>query len=332
MREQLLGYLLGALDADEQAAIERQLAVDPQLRRELESLRSQLLPLETGRMEYEPPGDLVARTCAQLDSLPQPAEVGKIAPAATGRDSYAHRSSFTMLEMLLTAGVCAAMAILFFPAVLESRDQSRRIFCQQSLRQLGEALTRYSLEHDTIPAIPANGRMSFAGFIPVELQEAGYLTDPTILICPGSDLAAETEKFTIPSFEELQSAMCEATGHRFWNMKCRAAGSLGFNLGIFENGTYYAPVNEGRWFFVWASDAPSFHLPNRISANHSGRGMNLLFEDGHIEFVEGCCVPHTRDDVLRSIYGLAEAGRDKDDSVIGASIGRPTPASLFRGE
>jgi len=237
-----------------------------------------------------------------------------------------------MLEVLLTAGVCAAMAILFFPAVLESRDQARRTFCQSSLRQLGEALTRYTLDHDTIPAIPSDGRLSFAGMIPVKLQEAGLLPEPSILICPGSDLAAQNTKFVVPTMSQLEGALREATGHQLWDMKCRAAGSCGFNLGIFENGNYYAPVNERRWFFVWASDAPSFHLPNRISANHGGRGMNLLFEDGHIEFVQGFRVPRTRDDVLRSLYGLAEAGRGKDDSVIGSSIARPRSASLFWGE
>jgi prepilin-type processing-associated H-X9-DG protein len=168
--------------------------------------------------------------------------------------------------------------------------------------------------------------------IPIKLQEAGLLLNPSILICPGSDLAAENTRFAIPSMSQVECALRESTGHRLWGLKCRAAGSCGFNLGIFENGNYYAPVNESRSFFVWASDAPSFHLPNRISVNHGGRGMNLLFEDGHIEFIQGYRVPGTRDDVLRSLDGLAEAGRAKNDSVIGCSIARPRSASLFWGE
>jgi len=266
-----------------------------------------------------------------LDPL-ETASGSKAAPQLIQPESSAHPPSFSMLEVLLTAGVCAAMAILFFPAVLESRDEARRTFCQNSFRQLGEALTRYSIEHDTIPAIDPNSRLGFAGIIPVKLQEAGLLPDPTILICPGSEWAAQDTEFSVPSMADLEAAMQQASAHDLWELKCRAAGSYGFNLGIYENGKYYAPVNERRWFFVWAADAPSFHLPHRISANHSGRGMNLLFEDGHIEFIHGYFVPRTQDDVLRSLYGLAEAGRDKDDSVIGSSIASPRTASLFWGE
>jgi DNA-binding CsgD family transcriptional regulator len=130
MRELLLGYLLGALDADEQAAIERRLTEDPKLRDELELLRKHLQLLDCCRIEYEPPGDLVARTCAQLDSLnktdpPNRAKPdAKATPAPRPYESCSHHTTFSMLEMLLTAGVCAAMAILFFPAILESRDQA----------------------------------------------------------------------------------------------------------------------------------------------------------------------------------------------------------------
>jgi len=221
MREQLLGYLLGALDADEQAAVERQLSENPELVRELEFLRAQLLPLESNRMEYEPPGDLAARTCAQLDERAPASNDSTVAPVQYEYESFSHGNSFTMVEILLTAGVCAAMAILFFPAVLESRDHARRTFCQEGLRQLGEALTRFSLEHqDKIPKIPLDNKFGFAGIIPVKLQEAGFLVDPSILICPGSEFSRETTRFKIPTYDELSNA----SPHQFWNLKCRAGG------------------------------------------------------------------------------------------------------------
>ena len=46
MREDLLGYLLGALNAAEQQRIESRLAADPQLRRELHRLQRCLEPLD----------------------------------------------------------------------------------------------------------------------------------------------------------------------------------------------------------------------------------------------------------------------------------------------
>ncbi|MCA9163069.1 MAG: hypothetical protein KDA62_08820, partial [Planctomycetales bacterium] len=68
MREDLLGFLLGALDATERQRIERKLEADPQLREQLEEIRRKLDPLESIRddedaWENEPPFGLADRTC-----------------------------------------------------------------------------------------------------------------------------------------------------------------------------------------------------------------------------------------------------------------------------
>ena len=55
VREQLLGYLLGALDETEQDSIQEQLERDAKLRHELAELRDKLRPLEATRSEFTPP-------------------------------------------------------------------------------------------------------------------------------------------------------------------------------------------------------------------------------------------------------------------------------------
>ena len=49
MREQLIGYLLSALEPDEHQIVEAQLSRDPQLKRELELLSRSLQPLACDR-------------------------------------------------------------------------------------------------------------------------------------------------------------------------------------------------------------------------------------------------------------------------------------------
>ena len=63
MREQLLGYLLNALDSCERLEVERALASSAVVRAELELLRRHILKLELANEIYEPPAGLTERTC-----------------------------------------------------------------------------------------------------------------------------------------------------------------------------------------------------------------------------------------------------------------------------
>ena len=64
MREELVGYLLDALDADERATVEQRLRQDSQLQHELELLHESLEPLRADEGSFDPPQGLAARTCA----------------------------------------------------------------------------------------------------------------------------------------------------------------------------------------------------------------------------------------------------------------------------
>lgn len=68
IREYLIGYLLGALDEDEQQLVEESLAVDENLRRELGLLSRALAPLDSTFEEYAPPSNLAARTCEMVEA------------------------------------------------------------------------------------------------------------------------------------------------------------------------------------------------------------------------------------------------------------------------
>ena len=69
MQENLIGYLLCALEADECAEIQRRLAADTELRRKLLVLRRSLTPLEACRGPIEVPAGLAENTCKQIRRL-----------------------------------------------------------------------------------------------------------------------------------------------------------------------------------------------------------------------------------------------------------------------
>ncbi|MEX2559995.1 MAG: hypothetical protein WD403_08770, partial [Pirellulales bacterium] len=119
MREQLLGYLLGALEPTEREVLEDHLGQDDQLRGELALMRTGLEPLAeaVGRHDLpappsylpSPPG-LAARTCnfvAARSLVPS----GGLAAAGGWR----------LQDWLVAAGIGLAAAMLLFPGISNSR-------------------------------------------------------------------------------------------------------------------------------------------------------------------------------------------------------------------
>ena len=63
MQDQLIGYVLGALEAPEHEQVEQLLGSDTRLREDLELARKTLTPLACDRDHHEPPFGLAASTC-----------------------------------------------------------------------------------------------------------------------------------------------------------------------------------------------------------------------------------------------------------------------------
>ncbi len=322
MHEDLVGYLLGALDADERQRVEAALAADATLRRELQRLRQLLQPLDALNDDQIPPSGLVNRTLDRIEqntactrSDPSTARV----PAPVAATSFIR--TFSVADSLVMGLVMLAAFILLFPALVNSRFEARKISCQDNLRQLGIQLITYSdrrADH-TFPFVPLTGNRAFAGvFAPTLRDNLLIPADSSLLVCPGSDLATRGADWSVPSLQQID----QAAGHELILLCRRAAGSYAYSIGYFDQDGYRANRNLGRSYFALVGDTPSAYLPGRVSANHAGLGQNICFEDGHIEFVRD---PHVMrsDDPLRNRLGYAEAGVDRDDAVVLPSGMRP---------
>jgi anti-sigma-K factor RskA len=72
MHEHLVGYVCGALEADEVQLVEQNLNGDEEFRRCLERVKLILAPLECDREDCSPPDGLAARVCQMLLSRKRP--------------------------------------------------------------------------------------------------------------------------------------------------------------------------------------------------------------------------------------------------------------------
>lgn len=324
-REHLLGYLLGALERAEEEQVQAELDHNPTLRDEMCRLQACLgrLGLEEGPELVDPPADLAARTC-RLVAL----EAAKLRVASRSRvrpEPPAARR-FTWSDLIVAAAVLVAAASLFFPALSYTRFQSQIAACQNQLRLIGFGLHQFSdLAPDhSFPGPEPTGNRAAAGVVAPMLVKSGFVPGSQVFLCPSSLKVGGGSTFTVPTLDEID----RASGTTLIAMQRRMGGDYGYNMGYVKEDTLTRACNLGRSDYALVADAPSDLQPGRCSANHRGRGQNMVYEDGHVNFVLRMPAAGAKDDPFHNREGWVAAGLDSEDAVLGASSDQPLPMTL----
>lgn len=317
-RDQLLGYLLGALEPEEHEQIADALARDPALREEMRRLESCVGRLGLAdKTEYlEPPPDLVARTCQLVASQRRPVLV--LRPT---REAAAASRRYTWADLTVAACALITAGAMLFPALAYSRGQAQIAGCQNNLRHVGFALQDFTERQpdNAFPTPELTGNRSAAGVYTVHLNEGGFVRSPKVFLCPGAQNVRPTPGYHPPTFAELDRAI----GAALVALQRSMGGDFGANLGYTEGGELRRPCNLRRTSFAIVGDAPSDSQQGRRSSNHAGRGQNVLYEDGHVRLVIIIPSPEDLDDPLHNRDGYVAAGLDCNDSCLGRSHDRP---------
>ncbi len=323
-RDHLLGYLLEALDPPDHEQVEAELEENRELAAELARLESTLG--RVGLLEppelLDPPPGLARRTCRfVVEQASVAAQTSVLAPQAASAPAQCR---FTWSDLVTLAAVLIAGVSLALPALLSSRFQAQVASCQNQLRLIGMGLHSFSEldpEH-SFPGPELDGPRSAAGVV-APILVSHKLAEPPTFRCPSSP-AARIDPIRMPSLEELD----QLTGYELRTTQRTMGGDFGYNLGYFSAGRLKRPRDARRPNFVLVGDAPSDSRPHRISANHQGRGQNVLYEDGHIQLLKELPSPRLFDDPYHNRDGWVAAGVDSDDAVLGASADVPLPIRL----
>jgi hypothetical protein len=333
--EHLLGYLLGANDAHEDQLVKEHLSREPELHEQLETLRQRVGLLDDGLEEELPPADLTARTCQLLDdpslwsqitdtTTPVAEDVPSVARRAkmsSRRESVAGGPSrFSLMDGLVAMGVCLAALAIFFPALASSRMLASRIQCEDNLRQVGMGLHKFAdaSSRQRYPEIHGAGPLSVAGSYAPRLVNEGFIADPGVLSC-----VANANRLQLPTIEEL----LVAPESLLPELHDRLEGVFNYNLGTRQGDEIEAPKMAGRARFPIASDVVLVNNTLIGSDSHFENRVNILFDDGHVEFLK---IEHLPVDIQRVFVnndGLVQAGVDEDDVVLANSIARPIPGA-----
>jgi anti-sigma-K factor RskA len=329
MRNELLGYLLGALENHERAQVENELTSDGQLRSEAELLRRSLMPLEADAERFDPPVGLARRTIdfvflhlalqAQGPAANEPA-VTRLQPNWSEGPVPARR--WRIVDVSVAAGILVAALSVVVPAIIQSRANAERLACQNRMQQTYRGIAKYAdMNNGNLPiATVSNDFRSKAGIYAPLLSEAGYLDDDEMVVCPGSQLASEVaqgDEYRIPTIAELENA----SGKELDRLLRRMGGSYAFAIGYRENGRYHVLRLRPGADFPLLADLPGKN--GEPVGHHGGCGRNVLWANGAYRYIRTCCQPGTHDSIYTNDEGLLDAGMSRYDSVLGPSDGGP---------
>jgi hypothetical protein len=240
---------------------------------------------------------------------------GGVPASDSTRLEPAPRHFYSISDGIVLALVGLTAITMLLPALANSRYESRKVTCQNNLRQVGSLLIDDSLRHgQQFLEVPVSGPRAFDGIFAPELVKRQLLpADTTALHCPGVAWRDDTgRQQRVPTLEQID----QATGAEAELLRREAGGSYSYVVGYIDGQNRYRQIrNTSRAYFPILADAPSLHLEGRRSANHGGRGQNFMYEDGHITFVTRL-VQFGRDDPWRNQQGHAEAGMGRNDAVL----------------
>ncbi|EAQ80916.1 hypothetical protein DSM3645_12886 [Blastopirellula marina DSM 3645] len=337
MRDNLLGYLLNALEEDEARDVEVMAERSPETQQQLQRLQSHVDLLENSWVDVAPPAGLAARACAFLDTpvgrKSSSAESSAAAtkeldetpmedrPIAKGSRAFgaltSESSRFTMADMLVAAGACLAAAVIFFPALASSRMLASRLQCENNLHQVGMALHEFAYQNkqQSYPAIDTDGPADFAGSFGLPLVEQGFLKSPEYLSCAAN--RPKNDKFRLPTLQEVAQAAPDKIPGLHSNFEL----VYNYNLGSQKNGRVIPPRMQGRSDYPVASDIVRVGDKGNLAPNgHGVTGVNILFDDGRVEFIRLDEIP----ELVRQYYfndlGKVEAGVNENDPVLGSGF------------
>jgi len=257
--DDLLDYALGQLEGPQRATAEAELARDPAQARRAERLELALgRLLDDGDDRFEPPAGLASRTVGFVADRRSRRQILDFVPA---------RVPFRWADVAVAAGILMAGLLTLLPAVKSARDKMSQAGCGFNLQQLYAGLTHYAVRHGHYPSVDARDTDAPVGGYAAQLTDEFLLRDLGSLHCPCRGRCPHDG--TRPDPNHIDYAYHVGYRSRDSGQIVPASPRLGAQIPILAD---QPPHDDHRT--ILEGNSP----------NHNGRGQNVLFSDGHIQW------------------------------------------------
>lgn len=321
MEENLLGYLLKALDDDADREVAASLHQSPPLRSRLDLLERAVAPLAADRDNPPPPPELVLATlariaehrCRKLPSAPPPPR----SQAAHSGRAWLRRPDVLVaaVVLVLLGGIGSSYLVHLW------RDSVGRDQCRQNLFLVWRGLRTYCDTHEgNFPRIAENGPHSVAGMFVPTLRDNGMLASDVSINCPAQERRAPDRR-SVRELEELFAN--DPTAFRAEARKL--AGGYAYTLGYVDAAGLHGLRCDSGDQLPLVADRLESPLTQTNSANHGGGGQNVLYLGGHVQWHTNRNAGIDGDDIFVNRDHRVLAGKGREDTVLGPGDASPMP-------
>ncbi len=182
---------------------------------------------------------------------------------------------FTLIELLVVIAIIGILAGILLPVLSRARESARRTQCMSSLKQVGMGLIMYANENNESFPSSTTGAMAS-----LNLLYDTYISDSRVFNCP-SDTTVTTATnagmsvSTSGGSEEFTSAQCSYGYDSSHTQVDDADVALAADRPSTDSGTTNVDQNSPNHGGAY----------NSSGDDTAGRGQNVVYVDGHVEFV-----------------------------------------------
>lgn len=327
MRELLIRYLLGELNADERRDVQSRLQSSPELQRELAQLRECFAAhQDEDFMAAGPPRGLAERTAERVAGCDDASELAAERPevefSATS-DPPAGILGWNLADLTVAGGVMLAVSMLLFPALRNSRDGTRRVVCQNNLGQLLQLGARYAdTNHGVFPEV---GQNENAGIFVARLISHGTAIPEelaVLLICPASPIADKIRSGAVVLQLPRAAAIQAMSAGQLAQVTAMASPAYAYRFGYFVGHKYQYLHDERQSLSPVFCDSPGDESDHTMSRNHGSKIVQVAFADGSVKSLTSSKLPGG-DDLYHNDFGMVAAGTSQQDAVLAPSDALP---------
>ncbi len=210
------------------------------------------------------------------------------------------RRGFTLIELLVVIAIIAILAAILFPVFATAREKARQTSCASNERQIGIAIMQYVSDYDE--CYPYYGY--FSGWKPFTNAYPAltypYTKSSAIWACPSQPDISQWKAgglFPIPGSSATAPDEYVISSLIGYN---RSRSNVPVMLSTLASPSTYIAIGEGNPYtnnsnglqvqmyqpWQWDASSPNGILINWTVGSPHNNGMNIVYCDGHVKWVD----------------------------------------------